>query len=44
MSQNFFSFKIDVIEFLLAVPFADHDDVTDDSNFRNLPCIDGMLF
>jgi hypothetical protein len=43
MSQSFLSFKIDVVDFLLAVKFADHNSVFDDSSFYDLSCIDDVI-
>jgi hypothetical protein len=43
-SQSFFSFKHDVIEFLLAVQFAEHNSISsEDSNFCDLSCIDDVI-
>jgi hypothetical protein len=43
MSQSFFSFKNDVIDFLLAVQFADHNSGSDDSSCCDLSCIDDVI-
>jgi hypothetical protein len=42
-SQSFFSFKNNVIQFVLSIQFADHNSVSDDSNFCDLSCIDDVI-